>query len=88
MEQKHGSEAKWSKKHTTPGIRWSSPTQLLIGLSKAYVLGYEGSKNRGCRDPKTSASLPLLVSSVLRKREAGRAAGPFRQVRSQLPIEP
>jgi hypothetical protein len=26
-----------SKKHTTAGIRWWSPTQLLICRSKAYV---------------------------------------------------
>jgi hypothetical protein len=25
------------QKHTTVGIRWSSPTQLLIHRSKAYV---------------------------------------------------
>ena len=25
------------KKHTTPGIRWSSPTQLLVWPSLAYL---------------------------------------------------
>ena len=29
--------AKSKTKHTTAGIRWSSPTQLLIRRSKAYV---------------------------------------------------
>ena len=28
---------KGSKKHTTPGIRWSSPTQLLVWPSLAYL---------------------------------------------------
>ena len=27
------------QKHTTPGIRWSSPTQLLIWRSPAYLRG-------------------------------------------------
>ncbi|KAK0630386.1 hypothetical protein B0T17DRAFT_219707 [Bombardia bombarda] len=30
-----------TKKHTTPGIRWSSPTQLLVWPSLAY-LGQSG----------------------------------------------
>jgi len=33
MVQKNGKMTK----HTTAGIRWSSPTQLLIRRSKAYV---------------------------------------------------
>ena len=28
---------KKKKKHTTPGIRWSSPTQLLVWPSLAYL---------------------------------------------------
>ena len=35
------------KKHTTPGIRWSSPTQLLIQPSMVYVQG-------SGRDPQLS----------------------------------
>jgi hypothetical protein len=34
---KRSSEGKKSKKHTTVGIRWSSPTQLLIHRFGAYV---------------------------------------------------
>jgi len=60
------------QKHTTPRIRWSSPTQLLVRLSKAYVFGEEGSKNRGSRDPKTGASFPL-VSAVRFKKTANPA---------------
>ncbi|CAF3484051.1 unnamed protein product [Fusarium graminearum] len=37
------------KKHTTPGIRWSSPTQLLIQRFAAYL--WESG-----RDPEFSAS--------------------------------
>ena len=42
-------ESKWAKhqKHTTPGIRWSSPTQLLVWRLVAY-LGESG------RDPELS----------------------------------
>ena len=57
-----------TQKHTTPGIHWSPPTQLLIWPLKAYVLGEEGSKNRGFRGQKMGASFPLLELSVLRKR--------------------
>ena len=37
--QKHGNDVSLSKrqKHTTVGIRWSSPTQLLIHRSQACV---------------------------------------------------
>ena len=38
---------KVQKKHTTPGIRWSSPTQLLIQPSMVYVQG-------SGRDPQLS----------------------------------
>ena len=30
-------EGKRQKRHTTPGIRWSSPTQLLVWPSLAYL---------------------------------------------------
>ncbi|KAK1659321.1 hypothetical protein BDP55DRAFT_756722 [Colletotrichum godetiae] len=35
--RKHQNTSKRSQKHTTPGIRWSSPTQLLIRPSLAYL---------------------------------------------------
>ena len=40
------SKPKWKKKkHTTPGIRWSSPTQLLVWPSQRLSVGCLGSKN-------------------------------------------
>jgi hypothetical protein len=37
MGQKKGQKKGLKQKHTTSGIRWWSPTQLLICRSEAYV---------------------------------------------------
>ncbi|KAK5630556.1 hypothetical protein RRF57_006271 [Xylaria bambusicola] len=46
-KKKTGSENEKKKKRTTPRIRWSSPTQLLIRRSLAYLWGSR-------RDPEFS----------------------------------
>ncbi len=54
---KGGSSEETQKRHTTPGIRWSSPTQLLIWPLQAY-LGESG------RDPKFSYGSWSCVQSM------------------------
>ena len=51
-------EMEATKKHTTPGIRWSSPTQLLVWLSLAYL--WESG-----RDPELSSGYGRMCLSRL-----------------------
>ena len=53
--------AKRKKKHTTAGIRWSSPTQLLIGRFSAYL--WESG-----RDPEFSESYGRMCLILQRIR--------------------
>ena len=49
---------KWEQKeHTTPGVRWSSPTQLLVRRFAAYVQG-------SGRDPQYSTSYGRMCLST------------------------
>ena len=56
-------EVEMSHFYTALARGWS-PTLRLIELSVTCVLGYEGSKSRGCRDPKKGVCFPFLVLPV------------------------
>ncbi|KAK0631591.1 hypothetical protein B0T14DRAFT_501944 [Immersiella caudata] len=40
---------KWGQKHTTPGIRWSSPTQLLVWPSDIFLVCEKGPDIQGAK---------------------------------------
>jgi hypothetical protein len=64
---------KSKEKHTTPGVRWSSSTQLLVWLRESYVSGVRGVKKQGVSGSKNGCLFASV--SAVRFKETVKPAG-------------